>query len=73
MASRQQQIRRIIVTASIVAITATGTWYGAGLKTQQEINQARAVPCRTDARLWSALMAVDLTGAEKARRGALHG
>jgi hypothetical protein len=32
-------IRRIVLTGSIAAITATGTWYGAGLKTQQERNQ----------------------------------
>jgi hypothetical protein len=34
-------IRRIVLTGSIAAITATGTWYGAGLKTQQERNQVR--------------------------------
>ena len=32
-------VRRIVLTGSIAAITATGTWYGAGLKTQQERNQ----------------------------------
>ena len=37
--SQQQKIRRIIMTASIAAITATGAWYGAGLKTKQEIKQ----------------------------------
>jgi len=33
----QQQVRRIVWTGSIAAITATGAWYGAGLKTKQEI------------------------------------
>ncbi|KAI9838981.1 MAG: hypothetical protein M1819_004189 [Sarea resinae] len=31
--------RVVILTASIAAITATGAWYGAGLKTQQEYKQ----------------------------------
>lgn len=35
--SQQQKIRRIIMTVSVTAITATGAWYGAGLKTRQEI------------------------------------
>jgi hypothetical protein len=34
-------VRRIVLTGSIAAITATGTWYGAGLKTQQERNQVK--------------------------------
>jgi len=39
--SQQQKIRRIVWTASIAAVTATGAWYGAGLKTKQEVGQAR--------------------------------
>lgn len=35
------KIRRIVLTGAVAAITATGTWYGAGLKTQQERNQVR--------------------------------
>jgi hypothetical protein len=35
-AAQQAKIRRIVWTGSIAAITATGAWYGAGLKTQQE-------------------------------------
>lgn len=35
------KIRRIVLTGGVAAITATGTWYGAGLKTQQERNQVR--------------------------------
>jgi len=37
-----QAIRRWIMTGSVAAITATGAWYGAGLKTQQEYRQVRA-------------------------------
>jgi hypothetical protein len=33
------KIRRIVLTGSIAAITATGAWYGAGLKVQQERNE----------------------------------
>jgi hypothetical protein len=33
------KIRRIVLTGAVAAITATGTWYGAGLKTQKERNQ----------------------------------
>ena len=36
-----QAIRRIIMTGSVAAITATGVWYGAGLKTKQEYKQER--------------------------------
>ena len=31
--------RALILTLSIAAITATGAWYGAGLKTRSEIKQ----------------------------------
>ena len=33
------RLRRIVLTGSIAAITATGAWYGAGLKVQQERNE----------------------------------
>ena len=33
------KVRRIVLTGAVAAITATGTWYGAGLKTQQERKQ----------------------------------
>ncbi|RMX74425.1 hypothetical protein D0869_12603 [Hortaea werneckii] len=36
-------IRTWILTGSVAAITATGAWYGAGLKTRQEYNQDRGV------------------------------
>lgn len=36
-------VRRFVLTASIAAITATGAWYGAGLKTRQEFKQVREV------------------------------
>lgn len=31
--------RTVILTCSIAAITATGAWYGAGLKTRQEFKR----------------------------------
>jgi len=34
--SQQQKIRRIVLTASVAAITATGAWYGAGLRIKDE-------------------------------------
>jgi len=34
-----QQTRRIVWTGSIAAITATGAWYGAGLKIKKEHKQ----------------------------------
>lgn len=37
--AQQVKIRRIILTGAITAITVTGAWYGAGLKTKSEINQ----------------------------------
>lgn len=38
-------IRTYVLTASVAAITATGAWYGAGLKTRQEYKQvSRLVP-----------------------------
>ena len=34
-----QNIRRYVMTASVAAITATGAWYGAGLKFRREVKQ----------------------------------
>ena len=34
--SQQATIRRVVLTGSIAAITATGAWYGAGLKTKRD-------------------------------------
>lgn len=39
MSAQQQKVRRIVWTGAIAAVTATGAWYGAGLKTQKEIKQ----------------------------------
>jgi len=39
MSAQQQKIRRIVWTGAIAAVTATGAWYGAGLKTRSEIKQ----------------------------------
>jgi hypothetical protein len=38
-AAQQQKIRRIVWTGAIASVTATGAWYGAGLKTKSELNQ----------------------------------
>src|SRR5271170_6494169 len=35
----QQKIRRIVWTGAITAVTVTGAWYGASLKTRREIEQ----------------------------------
>lgn len=39
--AQQQKIRRFVMTGAVFAITATGAWYGAGLKTQQEFKKVR--------------------------------
>jgi len=39
--AQQQKIRRFVMTGAVFAITATGAWYGAGLKTQQEFEKVR--------------------------------
>jgi NADH:ubiquinone oxidoreductase subunit F (NADH-binding) len=47
------KFRTYVLTASVVAITAAGAWYGAGLKTRQEYQQVRLlffVSCNQDAR-----------------------
>ncbi|EON68767.1 hypothetical protein W97_08025 [Coniosporium apollinis CBS 100218] len=41
--SQQQQIRRLVMTGAVAAVTVTGAWYGAGLKTRQEFKQERKV------------------------------
>ncbi|TVY35172.1 hypothetical protein LOCC1_G006977 [Lachnellula occidentalis] len=38
-AARLQKIRRIIWTGAIASVTATGTWYGAGLKIQRDVKK----------------------------------
>lgn len=37
-------VKRLILTTAVVSITITGTLYGAGLKTNEEIAQVRANP-----------------------------
>jgi len=39
MSAQQQKIRRFVWTVSIAAVTATGAWYGAGLKMRHEANE----------------------------------
>ncbi|GAB7352569.1 hypothetical protein MBLNU459_g2953t1 [Dothideomycetes sp. NU459] len=36
-----QAVRRWVLTGSVAAVTATGAWYGAGLKTKQEYKQVK--------------------------------
>lgn len=38
-AKSANKIRRVILTGAVAGITATGAWYGAGLKVQQERKQ----------------------------------
>lgn len=40
-----QTVRRWVMTGSVAAITATGAWYGAGLKAQQEFKQVHRYLC----------------------------
>ena len=37
--------RRFVLTGSIAAVTATGAWYGAGLKMKQDIKQVCSYLC----------------------------
>lgn len=37
--AQKQKIRRIVWTGAIASVTATGVWYGAGLKIQREQKQ----------------------------------
>lgn len=39
MSAQQQKIQRIIWTGAIASITATGAWYGAGLRTSGQIKK----------------------------------
>lgn len=39
-----QAVRRWIMTAAVAGITVTGTFYGAGLKTERETKQVRSYP-----------------------------
>jgi len=41
--AQQQKIRRFVMTGAVFAITATGAWYGAGLKTQQEFKKEKKI------------------------------
>ena len=41
--SKAPKARTIILTAGVTATAVTGAWYGAGLKTKQEIKQVRMI------------------------------
>jgi hypothetical protein len=45
MSAQQQTIRRFVWTGAIASVTATGAWYGAGLKTQKEIKEVNPLSC----------------------------
>ncbi|KAG9242720.1 hypothetical protein BJ878DRAFT_543985 [Calycina marina] len=71
MALQQQKVRRIVWTGAIAAVTATGVWYGAGLKItkekKQEIQKLReATPVEKIAQLEEA------RGVLLAKRGGLE-
>ncbi|CBF78120.1 uncharacterized protein ANIA_11630 [Aspergillus nidulans FGSC A4] len=34
-----QKVKKLVLTGAVTAVTITGTLYGAGLKTQQEVSQ----------------------------------
>lgn len=40
-AGQRLKMRRIIMTVSVAAITATGAWYGAGLKIKRDAAKVR--------------------------------
>lgn len=42
MSTAANKIRTVAWTGAFAAITVVGTIYGAGLKTQQEVNEVRA-------------------------------
>lgn len=46
VAAQRLKIRRIVWTGAIAAVTATGAWYGAGLKTDREIKKVCVTPLR---------------------------
>ncbi|MCJ1456024.1 hypothetical protein MMC28_006381 [Mycoblastus sanguinarius] len=44
--SQASKTRTVILTASTAALAVTGAWYGAGLKTKQEIKKIQKVKAR---------------------------
>lgn len=42
--SNAPKVRTIILTAGVTATAVTGAWYGAGLKTKQQVKQVRIIP-----------------------------
>lgn len=39
--ARLQKIRRIVWTGAIASVTATGAWYGAGLRIQSDVKTVK--------------------------------
>lgn len=54
--AQQQKIRRIVWTAAIASVTATGAWYGAGLKTKSELKQVIISPSNLSATIIRSLL-----------------
>lgn len=42
--SNAPKVRTIILTAGVTATAVTGAWYGAGLKTKQQVKQVQIIP-----------------------------
>lgn len=55
-----QAVRRWIMTGAVAAITVTGTLYGAGLKTDQEVKQVRLYSITQDSFIATQHLLVDL-------------
>lgn len=64
--TQAQTVRRFVMTGSVAAITATGAWYGAGLKTQQEFKQV-SVAIQRECSLLQMLTCMPLGKAETSR------
>jgi hypothetical protein len=60
----QQTIRRYILTGGIAAITATGAWYGAGLKTREQIKAVCPAPSDELSQAEAFLPSISLTDFE---------
>jgi len=66
MAAPANPLRIYVITGAVAAITATGAWYGAGIKTRQEYKQVRMWPWH---RTSSTYVLTRLTGSQGSPRG----
>ncbi|KAL1311251.1 hypothetical protein AAFC00_001440 [Neodothiora populina] len=65
-ATTTQAVRRWVMTGSVAAITMTGAWYGAGLKTQHEFKQE--VQARKEASAAERIAQLEVSRTELARK-----